>query len=356
MKKSISIILSIIMLMQIAFAGSKVFAVGSEGTDFSNVKIETTLTSNTVYLNISNITVPETGYSYYYQITDTNTKPTINSKADFIQADSQWKAISPNTEKNGFSCIISDTMELNKDMFLWFYQVPNDVNVSDYYELISGYEIKHLTIPNTPELFFVTTLSYSWTNIGLNIPWGFNTVRKMNVKIGRVNDNNILNSIKNTESDCFSKLLTYAKSSESIYSNTLTSNKHNGYESNKEGASVIDLYSKITDKDYYYLYVALDDEDGKYYPVEGVTLAQASKYGADEDNHWYMFFYGDGSFNWDGLEGGTSNGGGQKEDPTVAKDPIPQTGQSMIIAGGIVLSVVAAFILIKKNSDYKEIR
>lgn len=353
MKKSISIILSIIMLMQIVFASSKVFAVGSEGTDFSNVKIETTLEETAVKLKISNITIPETGYNYYYQITDTNTKPTINSKADFSQADSQWKYITPNSEKNGFDWYLNDNMELNKDMFLWFYQVPIDANVSDYYELISGYEIKHLTIPSTPEIFMTTTLTYEWTNIGLKIPWGFNTVRKMNVKIGRVNDNNILNSIKNTESDCFSKLLTYAKSSESIYSNTLTSNNHNGYNSREEGGNVIDLNSKITDKAYYYLYVTLDDEDGKYYPVEGVTLAQADIHA---NNTWYMFFYGEDSFNWDGFEGGTSNGGGQKEDPTVAKDPIPQTGQSMIIAGGIVLSVVAAFILIKKNSDYKEIR
>ena len=83
-------------------------------------------------------------------------------------------------------------------------------------------------------------------------------------KVGIINDTNTLNKIKNGNVAGMQELLSLAKSSNNtIFNQTVNSTKSgesyaNGYDDN------IDItYDKLKDGAYYYLYVKLDDENGK---------------------------------------------------------------------------------------------
>ena len=90
------------------------------------------------------------------------------------------------------------------------------------------------------------------------------------------------------------------------------------------------------------MYVKTDDENGKYFPNEAVTLALSSN---NSNNEWYMFFYGQDDFEW--VDFG---------DGTIAPGTIPQTGETAMVA--IVIALVSVlgvvgYINYKKYRDVK---
>src|SRR5699024_5469195 len=121
--------------------------------------------------------------------------------------------------------------------------------------------------PKYANVFTATFFSNDTTQIVFSVPWGYNT-RKINLRIGKITDNSILNKIKNNNITGFEELLEYGKTQTAIYDNQLTSTKptnsyfDNGY-NNNEDAPIIDL--KLENEAYYYVYAELDDENGKYY-------------------------------------------------------------------------------------------
>ena len=88
--------------------------------------------------------------------------------------------------------------------------------------------------------------------------YSYENARKINVKIGKVTDKSILRAIKNGETDCLQKLLDYAKNADSIYTGTVPLGR---------AESITNKLNLVNDE-YYYVYMVLDDENGKYFPVE----------------------------------------------------------------------------------------
>ena len=132
---------------------------------------------------------------------------------------------------------------------------------------------------------------YNYSILLNNIPHSSDVNRKATIKLGRISDTDILNSIKNNTSDSWKNLLTFAKADTNSLLNTSSSSDHTDFLSFKGKTNI--KASQLVNEAYYYLYVELDDENGKYYPVEGVTLTQANIIKDD----CYMIFYGDSEFN-----------------------------------------------------------
>ena len=91
-------------------------------------------------------------------------------------------------------------------------------------------------------------------------------------------------------------LLAYAKKNDAVYTADLTTTNENYYRNEK---TLFDGRKLLQDNAYYYIYVQFDDENGKYYPIEGVTLGQAWLYSSN--NSWDLYAYTDENFKWNNL-------------------------------------------------------
>lgn len=165
--------------------------------------------------------------------------------------------------------------------------------------------------------------------------------RKIKFKIGPVTDNNILINIRDGKANALNDLLTYAKNSSStIYTGTVPLGQSDSI------ANGMDL----TNKGYYYVYAQMDDENGKYYPIEDVSLYQGLVSASVGKN---LYDYLDSNFKWE-----LANGGGNvitnPTDPTVAPTVYPRTGAIVLSVAGIVLIGTCIFFF-KKIMKYREI-
>lgn len=172
------------------------------------------------------------------------------------------------------------------------------------------------------------------------------------------------------------KLLNYARTSKAIYDGTLEGNP--SFVANLNDG----LQEKIKNNSYYYIYIEFDDEDGKYYPVEGVTVG----IGLAPLQSWDIVFYGNPRFTWDGLEepdlpdeptNDTKDDSEDKEnqddqkidedksdkgnkneekDNTTADTILPNAGIKTIIIGCIALLIIASIILYCLNRKNRFIK
>lgn len=258
--------------------------------------------------------------------------------------------------------------ELNTDIYLWILQQNkfeiyyNENGEGVYYDtriVVDGIKLDRFEYPTYAGLFSATFVADNTTQIVLNAPCA--TQRSFTVKIGKINDNSILNKIKNNESDGFANLEVYAKSNSAIYEEKVKSS-YNDKISLKD--VVLPLKEKIEDEEYYYLYIIMDDENGKYAPIEHcITLAEGWKL----NDNWSLHFYGDNKFNW--KEFSTEGTGekyipgetGTKAETTTKKtitssspSKLPYTGTTAI--GLLIVVMVGTAVFFKvKNNKYKGI-
>lgn len=108
-------------------------------------------------------------------------------------------------------------------------------------------------------------------------------------KIGRVTDNSLLLNIKTGETTAFEQLLSYAKNDSNIVSSGKTLIEDNQSKSLYKSENLIE-------GNYYYAYLELDTEGGKFYPAEDIELYQCRK---DSTTGKLMLFNVDDSkFEW----------------------------------------------------------
>lgn len=358
LKKIIAILIMIISI--IAVLSFNVYAEDTTGelkwTDMS--KSEITLEKNLnryVKININNIENTEEfkDYNVKFIITDTNNKPEVN-KDIFLN---EFKSFIYNTEKKELSGDCTSYVELNQDLYLWVCERKYINDQWEFKYLVEGKKLDRN--PTELNIFSNTFIAYSDTQIVFNVPWDKNTNRNINIKIGKISDENILKSLKNNSNDAWKQLLSYAKQSKTIYNEKITSElKENVIRSNNNWK--IDLKGLLEDKSYYYLYTEFDDENGKYYPIEGLTFAMANVYEDLEDKPWFLFFYGDDKFKWNLNEGNveTDNISTKKEDDStvVNKTKLPNTGAQITIIGIIVIITGFAIVFKSKYRKYKGIK
>ena len=266
------IVISLLCIHSVAYAVEDDGSSNLTWTDFSKAKFEVTKKVYTVDLSISNVTL-DIGNTYYYVITAKNTKPSINFDSDDINSDTVQTLSSSLTED------ITSYVELNQDLYLWIIERQYD-KVFKYKYLVEGKKLERPKYPIYSDVFFATFIANKDTKITFNVPWSDNHSRTINLKIGKLDDVTILNKMKNKENDAFQKLLEYSKKADTIYNQQLTSTKaytthyDHGYASSSNATS-LDLRNLIQDGSFYFMYAQLDDENGKYYPVEGITYAEA---------------------------------------------------------------------------------
>ncbi len=272
-------------------------------TDFTNAEMKLEISSNEVILDISNIKTTSKS-TYYYCITSDNKKPEVKTSRGTVDNfdDESWDLF----EKRNDGCIrgrIEKYVELNQDLYLWIIESVrlenayiDENNEQCFYK--SSYVVTGEKLTR-PQLVYAEMIDSGSHLTKENDYFGFNIPatgkRSFVLKIGKITDNNILNGIKNNKGEAWNDLLEYAKKSESVYNNRLSTNNVLIYNSDDSGQEVIKLNNLENDK-YYYLYVVFDDENGKYYPASGLTIAKANVH---KDGSWYMWLVGSNEFKWD---------------------------------------------------------
>ncbi len=338
-------------------------------TDFSKAKYKTALNWTVESLQITGIK-PDTGLSshYYYMITKDNKKPSITTTkygaVDTEKMKNKIEYLSVNKDYL-FTNNFSKYAELNQDLYLWVIQ---DESLAHYYTdsngntvsyatkfVVNGEKINRAKLPQlnlilqTMSLWGGNKKDNQYTYITFNFPTDTKN-RKFKLKIGKVTDNSILTKIQKNNYTGITELLQYAKKHDAVYSKDLTTTSLAYFRSDN---ALFDGRKLLEDDAYYYIYAQFDDEDGKYYPIEGVTLAQA--WLAESSNAWDLWAYTSSDFKWNNLTTTTtttkkSTEKSNKKDTTVAKGVIPQTGVKPVIIGSIVFVVaIGAFFYIRYN-------
>ena len=352
-----------------------------EPTDFSNAKFEIIYdgTGKDQTLKVTNVTPKDTyDYAYGYIITPNKTKPelkfTEHGELDSSEMGDSLEHFSVNADENYLFSSFEKYTELNQDLYIW---VVEEIHIPGYYNEEGSYtsysvrfavEGKKLERPALPPLNLIIKSSHigewkssdntaedAYTFINFYFPTDTEQ-RKFTLKIGKVTDNSILNKIKNEDYSGIQDLLQYAKTHEAIYTENLTTTYEGYFRSDK---ALFDGKKLLTDDAYYYMYVQFDDENGKYFPVEGVTLGQA--YISSASEHWFLTAYTESDFNWDGLTSTYTPSDNKptsaqtKPDPTVAPTSIPQTGQNVIVVIAIASVVGLGVYTYRRLKNYRDV-
>ena len=290
-------------------------------TDSSNIKFTVT---EDFYLKVTGL--KEDG-KYYGFISNGKIAPTV--------PDTGWieNENLPVTNKPGFS--ISKYLEKSGDIYVWIYETQIVNNVRQNKCIIEAQKIERPALKKIGTRMKCYFLNEE-TSTHLFEAYNYENARKINVKIGKVTDKSILRAIKNGETDCLQKLLDYAKNADSIYTGTVPLGR---------SESITNKLNLVNDE-YYYVYMVLDDENGKYFPVEDVTLYQALTYEKDGKTSKNLFDYLNDNFKWNLGNDDTTI------DNTKATGKLPQTGASIVIYVAITLVIVAGVIFAIKYKKY----
>ncbi len=290
-------------------------------TDPSNIKFTVT---EDFYLKVTGL--KEDG-KYYGFISNGKIAPTV-SDTGWIENENL-----PVTNKPGFS--ISKYLEKSGDIYVWIYETQIVNNVRQNKCIIEAQKIERPALKKIGTRMKCYFLNDE-TSTHLFEAYNYENARKINVKIGKVTDKSILRAIKNGETDCLQKLLDYAKNADSIYTGTVPLGR---------SESITNKLNLVNDE-YYYVYMVLDDENGKYFPVEDVSLYQALTYEKDGKTSKNLFDYLNDNFKWNLGNDDTTI------DNTTATGKLPQTGASIVIYVAITLVIVAGVIFAIKYKKY----
>ena len=313
-------------------------------TDFSKAKFELKKDGiSKAIVQISNVTPKET-HIYSVFITSNSNKPSINSTDDdnaiMLTYDKDSKVFkSTDTSK------VAKYVELNQDLYATVLEKNGLTdNISTYGKKLERYQEAMYS-----DAFHATFMTYTADQIVTTFTHEGSNNRKIQIKVGKITDTNILQKIKNKDTNGFSSLMTYAKSNSGLYNKVLNADSNDSYaieynagSGKSKGNNVIDLKGLQNDE-YYYLYIKTMDENGKYTSNEAVTLAQASVY---QGGKWYMFFYGSSDFKW--SEWGTNT-----VDNTVKPGILPKAGIKYAVYGSLILIVaVSGNVVYRKYRKY----
>lgn len=314
---------------------------GTEGltwTDFSNAEIKLVKDGNNrVILSIKNVEKKADSF-YFWFITKDKTQPSVDY--DNIPKENKLISLDPNVDKY---------VELNQDLYLWVLEEQYNNGVVHKF-IVEGLKLERPEYPKYTDIYRYTVVRNTDSQIVINIPIADGTERKANLKIGEITDTSLLRAIKNNENGAWEKLLNYSKNSNTLF----------------DGKVTLDNYGKVKETinnfnvkfgSYYFMYVELEDENGKYYPAEGVTLAMADGVIGE---YWGLYFLGSNDFKWNLGEDNetvttpdTTTPTNTNKDNTKAKGSIPYAGGATIIVLSIAIISIAGTIAYIKNRDLK---
>lgn len=297
-----------------------------EWTDFSKAEFELSKEGvSDASIQISNVTAKENNV-YYMVITPDASEASIPSEG-FVSDESillnydkeNKKFVTANNSK------VANYVELNQDLYV---NIIEENTLSRKEEVVfHGKKLDRYDEPKYADAFHATFMTEDTDQLVTCFTHFEKNNRKIQIKIGKITDQSILQKIKNNDISGFASLLDFAKKNNGIFDKVVDADKDDSFaieynadsEGNRKNQAVIDL-KNLEDGAYYYLYVKADGENGKYTSPEAVTLAE----GNVRSNSWGLFFYGTSDFKWaDFADAGI--------DDTTAKGKIPQTGANMMI-------------------------
>lgn len=342
-------------------------------TDFSNAEYTNEMVGTTMeQLSISNVT-PNADSDYYFIITSNSTEPNIPlgnyGSIDTSAVDSFIK------DENGLhNSYMSKYTELNQDLYLWvieskaldgtYYNTDGTV-IRDFVDFVV--EGKELTRANQSLLLTSFSMSDTGdTSTSISFTGAFSQNRKFTLKIGKITDNDIISKIRNNNYEGITDLAEYAKSNTAIYTDTLTTTTLGSYYSDNV---LFDISEKMDSNSYYYVYAEFDDENGKYLPIERVTLVKPFISEAWES----LLAYTDRDFEWDNTGVITPDDDKDNtddddkvynddkpdkpgDDDTEAPGELPQTGKTLtyaVIVMAVAVVGVITFIKVRKMKEIK---
>ena len=314
-----------------------------EWTDFSKAKYDLKKDGiSKAILEISNVT-PKENHNYYLYITSNSSKTSINDIDEnnkiLLTYDKESKTFKSLDYK------LSKYVELNQDLYATVLEEKGYLsNISTY-----GNKLERYSESKYNDAFYATFITSKSDQIVTNFTHEKSNNRKMQIKVGKITDIDILKKIKNKDTTGLSSLMTFAKSNTGLFDQTLDADKDDSYAieynagtGKSKDNKLIDLKG-LQNEEYYYLYVKTSDENKKYISNEAVTLAKAGVY---ENGTWYLFFYGSSDFKWSEFETTTV-------DNTTKPGKLPQTGVEYVMYCIVIfVTAVSGFIAYKK---YKKI-
>lgn len=316
-------------------------------TDTSNIKIKITDIINenlrSFKISIEGITTNKDS-QYYLYLTNGKNKPTLSvTDSNFINK-GYYTSQNGTTFQNYYQTLTNEgeeVLEKNGDIYAWIVESQkNSDNKRENKFILEGYKVERPALLKLGvEARFSVYINEKYTHVfNWNANHTNNRERKLKVKIGTIDDNSILKALKNNEPGALEKLLTYSKSAKSIYTGTLPMG---------ESASIVDKIG-IVKGQYYYAYFELDDENGKYYPIEDVMGYQG--YINQDEKGLYDFY--DTRFTWN-IDDNNNNSTSTPTDTTITPDKkLPQTGEKIAIIGTIGIAVVVTIVLGIKAKKY----
>lgn len=296
-------------------------------SDFSNAKFSYNLES-LKYLEITISDYSKKENSRYYMYISKNKNENITSipeNAAIIVIDNEGigKAIFNGEEA-------SKILEYTGTNYI--YIIEKNMNDNTQTVILKAKEMPTIALPSLG--LRLDMLLAEPTNTKVYNIVQMNDNRKITYKIGKITSNDILRSFKKDSSSvAYSKLLDYAKNANYMSTGTITTN---GLDYNIVNKLNIEKGA------YYFVYMVVDNENGKYIDIEDVAIYTESN--VKEGNALIHFDFADIEVE-------------EEEDNTVVPDAkLPQTGVSYIIMIAIGIVVVVGIIAYKKYKKYIDIK
>lgn len=315
-------------------------------TDFSNttIKLEAESGSRTNFdIKFENCLLKENN-EYYVHISHNSDENIILKDSDdvynnsFSKGNRIWQTtLNTFSNKVNGNDSISNLFAEAGDIYITVCEIDYNTKIPKI--VLESEKIERLgELPLTQriEAFFFEdyTSTFCWEIYGAN-------ERKVNYKIGKVTDLELLKSLKNGEVSAFQKLMEYAKKADSMGTGTVKLGKDK---------TITDKLNLIDDE-YYFVYLELDTEEGKYYPIEDVSLYQALV--SEDSGIKNLCSITDKDFKWNLDDEQVKD---DKKDDTIAKDKLPNTGINVIIAILTVSILTIMLVSLKKCKSYKDIK
>lgn len=315
----------------------------TESTDFSNVKISFKNTGAKSFVNYSlkfeNVTFKDKEYFVY--LSHNKTKPEIKNDATGKPSNADGTIISATGKNNA---IYSDeklhkVLEEYGDIYVSV--VEYDAKTKKEEMVLTSKKVTRPSLNSLGQrlkiyMFADETSFFVYDNKYDGIE------RNVKLKVGKVTDNSILKSIKNGDADCLNKLNEYAKKDNGIYSKTFKISKN----TNNLGAFTQDM--KLKNKEYYYVYTYLEDENNKYVGIEDISLCQA----LSTSKGYTLIDYLSDQFKWNISDNKSNNA----KDNTTANKIIPFTGTSITLIMSVIFLLAVTITCYIKNKKYKDIK
>lgn len=308
-------------------------------------KVKATATSDKYkYISVqTNIKPNEDAHYYVYfskKADEDVTYETIKNTKDYARINKNKEGILE------YKNLVTNINELSGDTYMYIIESCmnyKDVNYGKDKVIVKAQKVEKDKLPAYGERLDIFVVDPNENNAFSNL--GTTKTRKLNYKIGKINSDDILRAFKNESSDsAFKKLYDYAKSTKILKEGTISM-----------GDSKPNIVSdmKLDDNGYYFIYLSLDTENGKYDAVDDITIYRAI---TDDGKNKMIHF----AFNTidvkDKEESKEEKKEEDKKDSSQAPSNIPQTGATSTIAiiTGITLAVgTVGFIGYRKYNGVK---